>query len=992
MPAAARLVPLINTDIDININFDTDFSTNRYSMFDQLDTIALSSPELSLAPSCFRTRDRRVDDENIRRLSNSLQKLVSQKHGLQHLPELPIPTYDNGNFDPTIVSPVAQQDPAPAQDAAAVQPNPAIIVSTPYARPRSISDISSDLDEPIDTRFISQSTHLLSHIDSPAPSHYGSIRRECVDSRSSSLPRFRPVSMYGNSTARRVKSQPRPDTAGSQSAHSRLHKKAISYSEQRYSPTRQHTQDLSYQQHSRIQPDSFKQQAQRRFRLMPSLKNLHAQAKSHAKRLTVDEKPATQVKPKAQSTVLIDIHAALRGLSPLHDPDHDQQFTLECQEMLHSKPESRQQRSQEPSIPKLDRIGLDIDPAVNGSFSSIFRHTSDVSEAPTVDTNILNWDWPQPPNTHPPMPTEKDQQQQKAAHTFQVEPSPQDENRKYAMAPSPPPTYPLPPVPSTAAASPNKQPATRSLTNPIASANIGSSFKKYNFSNVNKATHKTNRVNALAADWGLSLDASLNRDALTSNEVAEGLVVDPLPSPLNARFSQSSRNSKVREIRKRHLSSLAKDVPASTEAKDKIQVQTGLGQGSSEAPISIYSSTKTSIPKKLVLTDQRKPLPPAPGSARYRGSGESFGGVTKANIGKSRHARNASSKSRRSSRQVTEPEQDSRLAHSGVMVMVDSSPRQSRDFRAGAIRVSGTPRRKSSVGRGQVLQPLRYQPSPKRKAQPRKLSSPPVIDRKRSDSSSIVSMIEIGPQQISNDLAMTFTERQSSSGIQSPSKASSILEPSPFSACQDSRQALSERSPTPVRYVKDRQYVPANVMSAPCTPPTNQDRSISSCSNSRRREIEHLHNEINRMVRGHHEAQTQKDVKPEAKLAPAQKLRGDRMTKLRAQSLSKTSPSRVLSTNEILARIEADLVEASLQGSSLPTPSKRVDKNNFNVQHEDSDMSITPKSSFQSTSSESSKKQRKDSDASMTDPNEYDAAPCLPEVSKRLVLIPSTLR
>lgn len=55
-------------------------------------------------------------------------------------------------------------------------------------------------------------------------------------------------------------------------------------------------------------------------------------------------------------------------------------------------------------------------------------------------------------------------------------------------------------------------------------------------------------------------------------------------------------------------------------------------------------------------------------------------------------------------------------------------------------------------------------------------------------------------------------------------------------------------------------------------------------------------------------------------------------------------------------------------------------------------MSITPKSSFQSTSSESSKKQRKNSDASMTDPNEYDGAPCLPKASSRLVLIPTPPR
>lgn len=975
--AAARLVPPLDTDADA----DTDTSTNRYSMFDQLDNIVISSPELSLAPSGLQPNDTRLNDETIRRLSNSLQQLVCQKHGLHQLPEMPIPTYDNGNIDLAAVT-------SAVQHAASAPSNPAIVVSRPHPRPRSISDISSDLDDPTDAISFGQSSHLLAHIDSPASSAYGSLRRDYPDSSSSSLPRSRPVSMYSSSTARGVTSRPRPDTAGSQSTQSRFHKKATSYSEQRYSPTRlqesSNQQQQQQQQPSLAHHDSPKHQTHRRFRLMPSFKNLHAQAKSHTKRLTIEERPYTHNKPKLESTQLIDIHAALRGLSPLHDPDHDQKFTLECQEMLHPKPNSHQP-SRKASIPNPDVISQDMD-------TLVFRHTATVSEALTVDTNILNWEWPQPPNTYPVPPTEEHQQQQ--------QPPPQNENRKYAMAPSPPPTYPLPPVPS-AATSPRKQPSKRSLANPITSAAVGLSFKKYNFSNATKSQSKTNnRINALATNRGVSLDAGLNRDVSNACEMAVNPVTDPLPSPLNARFNQSSRNSKVRELKKRHLSLLVKDTPVYEETKDKPQDGAEPGQASSEAPISIYSSRTTSIPRKPVFSDQHKPLPLTPGSARYRGSGESVIGVTKANIGKSRHARNASTRSRRSSRQVTESEQNSILAHSGVMVMVDSSPRQSRDFRAGAIRISGTPRRKVSIGKAQILPPLRYQPSPRQQLQPRKLSSPPVIDRKRSNTSSIVSKIEIAPHQVSNDLAMTFTELQSSSGRQSPSKASSILEPSPFNETlcrQDSRQcqALSEHTPTPVRYVKDRQYVPLkNFVSAPCTPPTSQDRSMSSCSTSRRREIEHLTKEINRMVCGHPGTEARKDPGSELKIPSAQRPRGDRKSKLRARSSSKTSSSSKLSTNELLARIEADLVKASmLTESSLPIPSKRVGRHIVTNQHEDSDMSITPKSSFQSTSSENSKmERRKNSDASMTDPNEYDGVTCCPTVSNRLVLIPTPSR
>lgn len=757
MPAARQVqVPPADTDIDTGI----DSSTKRYSMFDQLDNIALSSPELFLAPSDTKSKSRRVDDETIRRLSNSLQNLVSQKHGLNHLPELPIPTYDNGNIDLTAVTAVTQPSPTHDQDPASIA-NPAIVVSKLYARTRSISDISSELDDPIDASTFSRSSHLLAHLDSPAPSHNGRSRADYEDSRSSSIPRSRPVSMYGTSSTRRVKSHPRPDTANPQSTYLKLHKKAISYSDQRYSPTRQ--QESSYQQHLVVQHDPSKHQiqtqtqvqSQRRFRHWPSLKNLHVQAKSHAKRLTAEERPVTYTKPKTGPTQLIDIHAALRGLSPLHDRDRD-----ECQEMLHPKVESRQRQT---SIPRLDSISRDIDSTACEGMPSVFRHSSNISEAPTVDTNILNWDWPQPPTTHPAIPTEKLQlqQQHNLAHAAQIEQSSQDEIRKYTMAPSPPPTYPLPPVPSTAG-SPGKQPSKKSLVNPITSVTIGLPFKKYNFSSANKSQNKTNnRINGLAADRGLPFDAGSS-----AYEGADDPVVDPLASPLNARFNLSSRNSKVRELKKRHLSLLVKDTPVPTDTNHKPQDQAELGQGSSEAPMSIYSSTKTSIPRKLVASDQRKPLPLTPGSARYRGSGESCTGVTKANIGKSRHARNASMRSKRNSHQITEAEQNSLLGHSGVMVMVDSSPRQSRDFRAGAIRISGTPRRKASIGRTQVLPALRYQPPTRKKVQPRKMSSPPAIDRNQPDASSLVSKIEIDPCQMTNDTGMTFAEAQTDSGTQ----------------------------------------------------------------------------------------------------------------------------------------------------------------------------------------------------------------------------------
>lgn len=191
MPAARQVQGLpVDTDIDTGI----DSSTKRYSMFDQLDNIALSSPELSLAPSGYNSTSRRVDEETIRRLSDSLQNLVSQKHGLNHLPELPIPTYDNGNIDLTAVTAVIQPSPTHDQDATSAA-NPAIIVSKPCARTRSISDISSELDEAVDARTFRQPSHPLAHLDSPVPSRYGSIRGDYGDNRSSSVPRSRPVSM-----------------------------------------------------------------------------------------------------------------------------------------------------------------------------------------------------------------------------------------------------------------------------------------------------------------------------------------------------------------------------------------------------------------------------------------------------------------------------------------------------------------------------------------------------------------------------------------------------------------------------------------------------------------------------------------------------------------------------------------------------------------------------------------------------------------------------
>lgn len=917
-------------------------STNRYSLFDGLDDIATTSPDLTLGPPSFSSRH--LDDETLRRLSASLNSLASQKHGLNHLPELPVPTYDNGNIDLDVVLPRARQSPVLAQQIdLRTDSRPIAVIYEPHARPslsRRVSDISSELDDPIDTRSFSQSSHLLAHIDSPVRPRYGSVRN-------TSTSKSRPVSMYSTSTARRVRCEPRPDTAGSQADRARQHKKAISYSEQRYSPTRQH--ESACPKDPMFQQDSSKVQSRTRFRFMPSLKNLHAQAKSHAKRLTVEEKPTVDEKPESDSTQVMDIHSALRlkGLSPLHDPNDDQDFARECQELLDSRPDSSQRQTRKVSARGPGADTDSIDPLGDDEYHPIFRHISTVSETATVDTDILNSDWPQPPNTYPPMPLERGHPPTGPSRIIATEPtSQQHEDRKYDMAPSPPPTYPLPAVPQVAG-TPSKQPSQRSLVNPMTSANIGLSFRKYNLPNTKSACSKTNnRFKALATNRGLSVDACLNNDASSDCEMAGDGTTDPLPSPLNARFNQSSRNSKVRELKKRHLSLLHRDIPTSMHNGDKVQERAGPGQGFSKVPTSIFSATKTDEPKKSIHFDQRKPLPQLPGPARYRRSSEASASVTKANIGKSRHARSASAWSRQSSRQVGELDQDGSLALSEVMIMVDSSPRQSRDFRAGAIRVSRPPRRKSSINKGQTLPPLRYQSTQRRSLHPRRSSSLMGRDRSNTDTLSVIISAETGVQQNHNDLMTTFVGCQINSGTVSPSKASSVLEPSPVFA-QDTEQykVSSQRSPTPVRYVKNRQYIPSKDTSASASP-------------------------------------------------SVERMKSQRKSKSRPQPTPTTVACTTKSTNEVLAHIEADFVKPSLPTeSSSPLLSRRTATLHPRGRYDDSDVSITPKSSFQSTCSESSNNQaRKNSDASMTDPNEYDGANYSAKDSSRVVLLPTPPR
>lgn len=950
-------------------------ATNRYSLFDGLDHIANTHPDLTLGPPTFRSA-RRIQDESIRRLSKSLNDLISQQHGRNQLPELPVPTYDNGNVDLSIVQPPRRQSPLVPQvesqtrlrqTVAAYKPEPEA-----FRSPR-VSDISSELDEPIDHNTFGAASHLLAHVDVPVQTrYYGSL--PCPATQKS-----RPVSMYSSSTTRRTRCYTRPDTSGSQACQSKSHKKAISYSDQRYTSTRQ--QDQCCQQDLLVRQDSVKSQSQRRFRLLPSLKNLHAQAKLHAKRLAVEEKPVTNDRPEFESPQVMDIHSALRlrGISTLHDPDHDEHATQDQQDLLDSRPGSPRQSTRKLSAPGLLLDTEELDLAVDDAYQPITRHKSAVSEAPTVDTDILSSDWPQPPTTHPPLPTGLGHQQFGPPLAAPKSSPPQQEAGKHVLAPSPPPKYPLPPVPAT---SPTKQPSKRSLTNPMTGVNLGLSLKKYNLANTKTQCGKTNnRVKALAAGKGLSVDACLNNDGSSDREVAGNAGTDPLPSLLNARFNQSSRNSKVRELKKRHMSLLHKDIPASAHSNDRLQGQAVPGPGSSMIPTSLCSPITKELPKRPPPVDQRKPLPDIPASA----------GGTKANIGRSRHARSASAWSGEIGQQVIELDQDASLALSDVMVMVDSSPRQSRDFRAGAIRVSKqSPRMTSSITKGQTLPPLRYQPGHKRQLQPPRVPSSLVNSHRPGSGASLA--ITNTETRSQTDIVTTFIIPRAEPGVQSPSRASSILEPSPVSQNDtDQYKPVAQRTPTPVRHVRNRQYMPAKDRSGSCSPSAGKGRSVNGCPTPMGNEI--LYDEINRMVRTEHDQDTRNQSIYGSKSPSAERVR-EPASRQRVRPTSKSIVETTKSANELLDHIEADLVKANLSANNL---SARSSKHSTTLQpynnDDESDMSITPKSSFRSTSSESSNKQvRKNSDASMTDPNDYEGAAKPAKETGRVIILPTPPR
>ncbi|KAK5941875.1 hypothetical protein PMZ80_005826 [Knufia obscura] len=917
----------------------------HHSFLNVLDNIATSSPDFTFAPALAPVPFQQPrQDDAVKQLSESFRAFTSNEYEHKQLPELPVPSYDNGNIDalpqihskagrkPRLTQATSKTKRSSPRVTKRCTPSPSHLPKASFGQAFSASTFADmpQLQGPDEDSSLKQSN----------PANSTARNR---NSRASAR-KSRPASSYSTSTASKVVVRTRPGSSESASRSSRPRKRSITFDEQRACPQRVH-------ESPKPRPSADSHTPRRGFRLIPNFKDLRT--KPEKKRRVEETVPLPRAEDD-QTMPMMSLKEALRGvapLSPLHDPKQDQEFAQECSKLLSLRREASKYSFMDPEPAK--QLPDTPQEASRLSLETLARpsmHAHRISETMSISTSILDWSWPQPDtykalesNTTqklPPARRESTTIPCHGDHHADLEASPPfaslaesphldffpklwtapifEKRVNRSPPPSAPPKCPLPRLPLTEAKGNSCQPMTTSRIHHYPLAGSSPQSGSQSSAQIQKPGPASSRLSRLAASKGLALDSSvaLHTDTLLCDmEVHQPSM--PL-SPLRLRFNKSNRNSKVNELKKRHLSMLVRDGvnihadgPEGTDAVDFAR------RGS--APDAMQTSTANTLHTRRPASrmrrasiDKYKPLPLTPGSkASSRKSSTSSTSLRQRKPSYVWSPLETHPQAKRSRRQslnssATTSKALQTLAQSNVMTLVDSDPRAAHGFRAGETSPASSIKKKHRASRS--YKPARFDHSDDSSS-----------DRSRPSSSSQQSIMT-DPRSDGTAITVPSSARSASFAAEVPLNASFD---SGYGSSYDDRHSDSdghECSPSSIR--------PGTASSHQLDAykqTTSASHNAQSNESDNEQRVERLRDEADRirrvynaMLRARQDglAQEYMDNKRYAEL-----LDDDRETGL---------PLPEIRTSKVLAKIEADLASTPPKADSdsertiTPSPTQNL--------------------------------------------------------------------
>ncbi|KAK5092579.1 hypothetical protein LTR24_005041 [Lithohypha guttulata] len=922
-------------------------SNKRYSFLNVLDHVATSSVGLTFAPAsatAYSTPHQKREDA-CRRLSQTLQTLTTREYGHKHLPELPVPSYDNGTIDisPTSCSKFC------CSDIVSTQTGLKAPRSTPQ-EPRYRQHLPlASLGRTFNAYAFGEMTQSPEHISN---NHRNSPRpeRNIAQNSNSDVPvqKPRPDSCTDASTTRRVAIHKRPGSTDSAARAGRARKKSVTYDDQRACrPKIRHSLKHTH--------SPCLQTARRGYQLVASLKDWRTKGdKKHRpeERTPIDQEEEPQIMP------MLSLKEALRGvapLPPLHDPKHDQHFAQECSKLLSLRRDpSKCSFIDSPPTKQLPEPPREVPPISSEVVSRPSMHTHTASEAMSVSTSILDLDWPQPggyktlrsdetadiqptrPESPPiPLYATDDEDPETFGPLISLATSPHLDSfprlwtapiveKRTARSPPPsaPPERPLPRLPMTKIKANTKQRLNSAQTRHRPTAEDSTQLWGKPSSTTCRPVLAQSRLSILATSKGLKVDSSIASRADTLSQSGKEQSAAAPPSPLNLWLTKSNRNSRVNELKRRHVSMLIKDgvnfVAFEQSGVDTVDFARRGSAADAMQTSSAYSShsMRPSTNRRRVSIDKQKPLPLTPvvraHSAKISVSCNSAHPQTSTCGRNSR----ANSRSKRDTRLSLGPASShakpmQMLSQSDVMTLVDTDPRASHGFRAGAVSPFPGSKCKRTTRQGSRPTPLSHTRSTS-------------IDGSRPSSCQSPTHCWSPSSESSDYTATTVTTVPSSPNF------ASLMAEIPLVASFDSGYASGHDTRPNGADGSRRNATGIEILATRSRQLDNQEQLASSRSNavvsdnSSEQKVEELKDEVDRMKRVY-------NAMLRARQGLAQEDMGNkRYAELLEDDERRRAASFRNQTSNVLAKIEADLAssppsadsdsEETITPSSLPKP------------------------------------------------------------------------
>jgi len=679
-----------------NITRDTARPNKQYSILHVLDNIATSSADFTLAPAFATSGPNRCQnlDDACKRLSRTLQTLTTEECCRKHLPEIPVPSYDNGTIDISLNS--CSQ---PSLDVVSGHASLKASESTPQESKLCPHLHLASLGQTFNADTFGEMTHLREHI----------------------LQKSRPGSMYSTSTMRQVTVHKRPGSTGSAARPGRARKRSVAYDDQRACrPIMRHP--LKHTSSPCLQT------RRRGLQLVASLKDWRT--KSDKKR-RLEDAQATEQEEEHSTIPMLSLKEALQGvtpLSPLHDPQQDQQFAQECSKLLSLRQDPSNfsfigsPRTKPPTGPPREMSCNSSQVAARPSM-----HAHRASEALSISTSILDIEWPQPGGyktlpsdlttdlqparpESPPMPHHAvdDGALERSSPLISLAESPHldsfpklwtapivEKRTPRSPPPSAPPDRPLPRLPLTEIKTNEKQILKSAETGRRPILEDSPQFRGMSSSDTCRPDLAQSRLSSLAASKGLKVISSVGPRVDTLSHVTKERPATAPSTPLNLRLKKSNRSSRVNEIKRRHVSMLLKDggnvVGFGRSGVDTVDFARRGSASDAMQTASVHNPHTMILPtrNRRMSMDKYETLPSTPGSKAHPAKCSVSSTPSRQQVSSYVRSSRVNSPTKRNiqlssgpSSNPSKPEQ--MLSQSKVMTLVDTDPRASHGFRAGA--------------------------------------------------------------------------------------------------------------------------------------------------------------------------------------------------------------------------------------------------------------------------------------------------------------------